>query len=192
MASVTKTYFEGGGADWVDHSYGSGTGHLVAVDRLRVVRDVVASIRTESLLDIGCGDGRFLRAMSDVARRVGLDYSREMLALAEAAGGPIEYRSFDFGSAGDLAELQSLGKFRTITMMGLIHYLADPLASISALAPVCEEDGFLLVSARNHLFNISPASSYSSSPLTIQHYPELVREALLEPAGGRGRFHRAR
>jgi SAM-dependent methyltransferase len=177
MASVVKTYFEGGAANWVGSSYQAGASNLVAVDRLSVVREVMAVIRPDSLLDIGCGDGRFLRSMDGVARRVGLDYSRDMLDLAQAAGGGIEYGSFDFGDAGDRERLAARGTFRAITMMGLIHYLSDPLASLSALAPICERDGFLLVSARNRLFNISPASIYAASPLTIGHYPELAGEA---------------
>ena len=62
---------------------------------LRVVIDQLNKISFNSLLDIGCGEGRFLREVSQHYPEktfVGLDYSTKAINLAKAFNPQLDYR----------------------------------------------------------------------------------------------------
>ncbi|WP_259252194.1 class I SAM-dependent methyltransferase [Salinibacter ruber] len=62
---------------------------------LQVVFDQLESIDFDSLIDVGCGDGRFLHEMSDRypgKEILGVDYSRRAIDLAEVMSPSVEFR----------------------------------------------------------------------------------------------------
>ena len=81
----------------------------------------------QSHLDLGTGTGRMLELLSDLsAKSVGVDASREMLAIArsnlESAGlSRIQIRQ------GDMLNLPTTdGAFDLVTIHQVLHYLDDP------------------------------------------------------------------
>jgi 2-polyprenyl-3-methyl-5-hydroxy-6-metoxy-1,4-benzoquinol methylase len=86
-----------------------------------------------SVLDIGCGAGRFTIPLAERGMRViGIDYSPEMIRLAEHY---VKARALEHGEelrithiCGDfLNEFQSDEKFDVTLAMGVFDYLKDPV-----------------------------------------------------------------
>lgn len=111
-----------------------------AVDRL-LPADGIAS-----LLDIGTGTGRMLEILGPrVTRAVGVDRSREMLAVArvnlERAG--LEHCSV---RQADLFQLPfPPGSFDAVTIHQVLHFIDDPKRAIAEAARALAGDGKLLI-----------------------------------------------
>ncbi|MCX7374768.1 MAG: metalloregulator ArsR/SmtB family transcription factor [Alphaproteobacteria bacterium] len=113
---------------------------------------IEAAIRTAlptslgRLLDVGTGTGRLLELLADrVDTALGLDASREMLALARA-------RLAERGLArcsvrqADMYRLPLADRgFDTVTMQMVLHYAEDPATAIAEAGRVLAHGGRLLV-----------------------------------------------
>jgi SAM-dependent methyltransferase len=65
---------------------------------MHVVKTLCDEESYDSLLDIGCGDGRFIRELSAIAptkRLMGVDYSERAIALAKGMNPDLNYRAVD-------------------------------------------------------------------------------------------------
>ncbi|WP_149538130.1 ArsR/SmtB family transcription factor [Siccirubricoccus phaeus] len=98
-------------------------------------------------LDIGTGTGRLLELVADRARQaVGVDASRDMLALARA-------RLAERGLAGHCtvrqADMYRLplpdGGFDVVALQMVLHYAEDPAAALAEAARVLRPEGLLIV-----------------------------------------------
>lgn len=111
-----------------------------------VLRSLVPAAGVASLLDIGTGTGRILQVLADRAgHALGIDQSREMLALARAnlaAAGltHCELRQGDMYRL-DLPDAQ----FDLVTIHQVLHYAEDPEAAIGEAARVLKPGGLLLI-----------------------------------------------
>jgi len=157
------SYFSAEADAWLTSSYEKLTS--VANIRLEVIRKLLSENNFKSILDLGCGDGRFLCSFPGVKTRVGLDSSEEMLAKARIKDN-IQWVKSDLDDLSTYANFSSLGKFDIVTMMGLIHYIKRPKWLVSSLSAVCNPGSVLVVSFRNALYNIVAGSKYEISPLT--------------------------
>ncbi|MBF0233411.1 MAG: class I SAM-dependent methyltransferase [Desulfamplus sp.] len=174
MKNRVEHYFADG-SQWLASSYS--TKQSMAAERLELVKSLAREIRPQSVLDIGCGDGRLLKSMEFIERRVGIDYSVDMLRrAAEDSANDISYKQLDINNL-PIDKFHTIGKFDLITMMGLIHYLKEPFLSLSVLCETVKSGGWLAVSFRNRLFNICPKSKYSLSDLTVADYHRLAAES---------------
>jgi 2-polyprenyl-3-methyl-5-hydroxy-6-metoxy-1,4-benzoquinol methylase len=75
-----------------------------------------------SLLDVGCGEGRFgrfLHVQSAVTRYVGVDFSPQLLQKA-AASSPGEFWQRDISQAGSLLDL---GLFETVACLAVLQHI---------------------------------------------------------------------
>ncbi|HJQ60771.1 MAG TPA: metalloregulator ArsR/SmtB family transcription factor [Vineibacter sp.] len=100
----------------------------------------------ESLLDIGTGTGRILQVLAPhVARAIGIDQSREMLAvarnnLANAGVAKVEIRQ------GDMYALPlPANAVDVVTIHQVLHYAEDPAAVLREAARVLRPGGIVLV-----------------------------------------------
>ncbi|MCK8784570.1 metalloregulator ArsR/SmtB family transcription factor [Roseomonas sp. NAR14] len=101
---------------------------------------------TERLLDIGTGTGRLLELVAPlVGSALGVDASREMLALARA-------RLAEHGLANCAVRQADLYRlplpdagFDAATMQMVLHYVDDPAAALAEAARVLRPGGVLLV-----------------------------------------------
>ncbi len=87
---------------------------------IRVVQEQLEKISYTSLLDLGCGDGRFLREMANLkpgVRLAGIDYSERAIALAQALNPTIEFRAKNilYASLGE--------RFDVITLMEVLEQI---------------------------------------------------------------------
>ena len=112
----------------------------------RALLDVLPTTRTERLLDIGTGTGRILEVFgTSIARGVGIDLSREMLAVARVN---LERHGLSNCHVryGDMNQLPlSNEEFDAITFHLVLHYAEDPSHAISEAARFLSPRGHLVV-----------------------------------------------
>jgi ArsR family transcriptional regulator len=126
-------------------------------DRIRAMhvdeREVEAALarlfeggRIPALLDIGTGTGRVLECLaSRVERGVGVDSSREMLAVARARLAAARHAHCHVRQA-DMYALPMLdGSFDAVTLHLVLHYADRPAAVIAEAARVLKPGGRLVV-----------------------------------------------
>ncbi|MGG5817175.1 ArsR/SmtB family transcription factor [Falsiroseomonas sp. HW251] len=103
--------------------------------------------RLGALLDIGTGTGRLLELVAPRAdRALGVDMSRDMLALARAR---LAERGVADRAGVRQADMYRLpfadAAFDAVTMQMVLHYAEDPAAALAEAARVLKPGGTLLV-----------------------------------------------
>lgn len=103
--------------------------------------------RIASLLDIGTGTGALLELLAPrTDQALGVDASREMLALARARLAERGLASRCVVRQADLYRLPLPdGGFQVVTLQMVLHYAEDPPAALAEAARVLRPDGLLLV-----------------------------------------------
>lgn len=111
------------------------------------MRGIVAGLgRTpRSYLDIGCGDGRFLKAMREAGVKVNAG-----LELDEQVAAQLRTEGFDvYAERVEDCQRFSEGQFDLITMFHVIEHVADPVAVIAQLARWLAPGGVLALETPN-------------------------------------------
>ena len=103
-------------------------------------------VGTRRLLDIGTGTGRLLEVLAPrIEQAIGIDQSREMLALARANLARAGIDNADIRQ-GDMYALPfESGAFDAVTIHHVLHYADDPAAVLSEAARVVRPGGAVLV-----------------------------------------------
>lgn len=147
-----------------------------AADELGLARRRLARIERQvpvgSLLDVGCGRGRFLAAALERGwKAAGLDLSPAAVRLARAAGAAV----FEGELTGPRPP--GLGPVDVLTLWDVLEHLTDPVAALLAAPAWLKPGGLLLVQTQNvnsvtaawmgrrweqfeefHLYHFSPAT----------------------------------
>ena len=120
--------------------------HIADSEVERAIVDLLPAGPIDDLLDLGTGTGRMLSVLADRAERcVGIDYSREMLAVARANLEAAGKRNWQVRH-GDLYQLPFPGaSFDVAVIHQVLHYLEDPVEALSEAARVLRPGGTLLV-----------------------------------------------
>jgi ArsR family transcriptional regulator len=141
-AEAAKSYFAANAKSW---------------DRIRALyvdeREVEAALdrlfdgeRIPALLDIGTGTGRILECLAPrVARGVGVDTSRDMLAIARTRLADGGYAHCHVRQADMYALPMVDGSFDAVTLHQVLHYADRPGAVIAEAARVLKPEGRLVV-----------------------------------------------
>lgn len=137
---------------------------------MKVVMDQLASLSFESLVDIGCGDGRFLREFcrqySD-KETLGIDYSAQAIRLANAMNPEISYECRDIRS--DALERS----FEVATLIEVLEHIppSDVHGFLKAVSEMLHPGGYLILTV--------PHTNKPVQPKHFRHYDEsLLRECL--------------
>ena len=107
---------------------------------MRRVVDLVAERAPQSVLDVGCGDGRFLGLLpTSIARRVGVDLSERAISFARAFHPEIEFHARD---AGELNE-----QFDIVTAIEVLEHVPEPHVAgfLNTLAERTRPGGTLMI-----------------------------------------------
>ena len=187
-----RAFFEGYAADF-DHIYDdTGKGPVARFIDVRLRKEMrlrfenafaaLEPLRGRSLLDAGCGGGRYAipAAKAGASQVLGLDFSEPMLELARrkaAADGvgdvcrfvnadllrhPLEEKSFDYSIA-----------------IGFFDYMSDPAATLGALARATRRRVFVSLPKRWHVLTPQRKVRYSLFRCFVRFYsrPEVERLA---------------
>ncbi|MDX1375381.1 MAG: class I SAM-dependent methyltransferase [Burkholderiales bacterium] len=106
-------------------------------------REAVSFVPGGRMLDVGCGNGRFLRKMSALGWACeGLDFSETAVSVCRAAG--LDVRRGDLQSAGFDA-----ARFDLVTARHVIEHVPDPAAFLREAARILKPGGRLLIQTPN-------------------------------------------
>ena len=97
-----------------------------------------------SLLDVGCGDGRFLREIKRTYPEktlLGVDYSETAIRLANAMNPHLEYRQ------GDINSIELPHEFDVVTLIEVLEHIPPPQVAsfVSSLARLVSSSGKLVI-----------------------------------------------
>jgi ubiquinone/menaquinone biosynthesis C-methylase UbiE/predicted DNA-binding transcriptional regulator len=141
-ADLASTYFRENAAQW-DRI------RSLYIDEREVetaLVDIIAAADPRDLLDIGTGTGRMLEVLAPrVERALGIDQSREMLAVARVN---LERAGLENGSVrlGDMYQLTLPdASFDAAVIHQVLHYADRPFAAIAEAARVLRPNGILVV-----------------------------------------------
>ena len=135
---------------------------------LRVVIDQLNKISFNSLLDIGCGEGRFLREVSQLYPEktfVGLDYSTRAINLAKAFNPQLDYRCIN------ILKEEFVERFDVVTAIEVLEHI-----------PINELDIFI----ERITTSLRPNSTFiltvphKNVPLEDKHYQHFTSNSLKE------------
>lgn len=116
-------------ARWLNRTFRSDI-----VERFQFAMKQVAECDAKSVLDVGCGSGRYLAAMAQmgVPHLVGIDLSAEMLTLAREDS--LLRQSTDLRLIqGDFLDEPFGESFDIVIAMGYFDYHPDPVAHLSKM-----------------------------------------------------------
>jgi ubiquinone/menaquinone biosynthesis C-methylase UbiE/predicted DNA-binding transcriptional regulator len=139
---AAKRYFDSHAAEWDQM-------RALYISEDEVEREMLKLLSKKpihALLDIGTGTGRILEVMAPhIKRGVGIDNSREMLALARVRLDKNSLRHCQVRQ-GDMYDLPTEnGGYDAITLHQVLHFAEDPKAAISEAAVALAPGGRLLV-----------------------------------------------
>ncbi len=141
-AAKAEAYFRRNAAKWDEiHSL------YVAEEKVeQVLMDLLSGSRVGDLLDVGTGTGRILELLAPQAEHaIGLDQSREMLAVARANLDKAGLRHCELRQ-GDMYQLPLPPRsVDAVTFHQVLHFGETPAAAIAEAARVLRPGGRLLV-----------------------------------------------
>lgn len=122
-----------------------------------VVLDLIRSLSPQSILDVGCGDGRLLGLLGDaVPTRVGLDASERAIRFARAFHPEIEWH---------VGHINCLSRsFECVTLIEVLEHIPDQEVSQFLLAVK------RVVAVHGHLIISVPTVNVPLNPKHFRHY----------------------
>ena len=114
------------------------------------IAELVEKFHPRSILDVGCGDGRFLGILSNtIPRRVGADLSNKAITYAKAFNPDIDYRCVDIS---DIDE-----NFDIVTCIEVLEHIPEEQVHpfIKNLFRKCNPGGKLIISVPTKILPIN-------------------------------------
>jgi 2-polyprenyl-3-methyl-5-hydroxy-6-metoxy-1,4-benzoquinol methylase len=90
--------------------------------------------RSDSVLDVGCGTGRWSEIVAEKAKKVvGIDYDSTNIAIANGRGCNAEFKLLDINDG-----MKDLGKFNVAILIHLLEHIDNPQVLLASLRSNCE------------------------------------------------------
>ena len=190
----TFSFFDATSSEWREKAEGRLRRVNVIAQRNACVHRVQLALRSESMLDVGCGTGELVVEMAAKGvQATGIDFSPEMIRACEEkrrAGAAaarfhccsvFEYRAEDESEA-------------LISALGFIEYIspAELRDFLGFAQRVLRPGGALAVGSRNRLFNLVTFNEYTAMERQLNTIDALMSEALaIEDGAGIEEIHSA-
>jgi len=107
----------------------------VVKKRFALTLDKLAPLAGKSVLDVGCGSGRycFAYAQHGAAKVVGVDFAEAMIELAKKYTKDLGLEGVCEFRVGRFPDVVPDGPFDASTAMGFFDYIEDPVAIVKAM-----------------------------------------------------------
>jgi 2-polyprenyl-3-methyl-5-hydroxy-6-metoxy-1,4-benzoquinol methylase len=111
----------------------------VVLERFKLVCNLAPQDSPWSVLDVGCGSGRYGIALAreGAARCVGLDFSEKMIALAREDAARSRLADRCAFEVCEFLDYRGAGPFEVVLAMGYFDYMRDPLPHLRKMAQLC-------------------------------------------------------
>lgn len=138
---------------------------------IRVVRDCLEDFAFDSLIDVGCGDGRFLREVQKIRPDVdtlGIDYSERSIAMARGMNPDIDYE------VHNLLVKEIDRRFDVVTSIEVLEHIPprDCPTFVASMADILTDDGHLVLTV-----------PHENKPVADKHYQHFTSEQLEDLLG---------
>jgi len=144
-------------ADWYDRILGERGSELYQAVVIPNALDMLAPQRGERVLDIGCGQGVFSRALADLGAHVtGVDASTSLIAKARTYRSRTPIRYFD----RDAAELTGIGEFDAASAILCLQNMEHLETVCASVATVLKPGGRMLWVLNHPAFRIPRQTSW--------------------------------
>jgi ArsR family transcriptional regulator len=168
-AVSAESYFQRHAAEWdAIRSL-----HIPEGEVERAILKLLPKRKVDGLLDIGTGTGRMLQLCARHAEQaVGIDTSREMLAVARANLDGPEYRNCALRRAPAERLPFADASFDVVVSHMVLHFLADPALAIAEAARVLKPRGRLI------LVDFAPHDATVLGPEHAHRWPGFLDERI--------------
>ncbi len=149
------------------------------------IAELIGRNHPESLLDVGCGDGRLIHMIKSLVPRIsGVDLSERAIAFARAFNPDVDFL------CGDVAQVSE--KYAWVTLVEVMEHIPDHQMPefVRNIARLVQDDGLLLISVptvntplnKKHYrhYNLPLLKDTLSTHFEIQNYWWLYRLGILE------------
>lgn len=105
------------------------------------IAELIKTHRPESLLDIGCGDGRFIYMIKRLVPIIrGIDWSEKAIAFARAFNPEVDFICDDISKISD--------KYGIVTLIEVLEHIPDNniVSFIRNVSKLVQDNGFLIIS----------------------------------------------
>lgn len=117
-------------------------------NKSKKIYDIVKSINSKSLLDVGCGEGYVSRFFLDVNYKIkSLDYSEYAVKTHNPSVEPYFIKGDVFKNLDCIIENKE--KYGIIILNNVIEHVLDPKNVIEKIHNILEKDGILVITAPN-------------------------------------------
>jgi SAM-dependent methyltransferase len=149
------------GTGLISRSLGWGLEYLCY---MKHIQELVDSLSPDSVLDVGCGDGRFLGMLGqEIRRKVGIDLAERAIDFARAFHPDIEFRVTD---ASDMSET-----FDVVLAIEVLEHIPD--SQVSEFLQTLTER----TAGKGHLIICVPTKV---APLLSKHYRHYDSDLLMQ------------
>lgn len=133
------------------------------------VAAAVRDLRPGSVLEVGCGDGRFIGMLGEVASRVGVDLSAQAIRFAQAFHPEVDFR------CAPVADIQQ--RFDVVAAIEVLEHVGDEHVAgfLCALADRTRADGHIVLSV--------PSDAVPVHPKHYRHYNEALLRRQIGESG---------
>jgi len=135
--------------------------------------NVVKSFIGECVCDVGCGNGNFLRFLSDRQRVIGIDpFSSAIEAARRRFAGYSNVELVHAALEDCPNERIPPGSFDTVTCLRLLDSMEDDIGAVERMGRLCRPGGFVVIVASAH------RSAYGALDRAFGHRRRYSRRAL--------------
>jgi 2-polyprenyl-3-methyl-5-hydroxy-6-metoxy-1,4-benzoquinol methylase len=117
----------------------------VILERFRLICNLAPVPGSWSVLDVGCGSGRFsvALALAGSSRVLGVDVAASMITIANEAAAAMHVAECCEFIVSSFLALERPEKFTNVVATGYYDYLEDPLPHLQKMAAMCSHKMFL-------------------------------------------------
>jgi ubiquinone/menaquinone biosynthesis C-methylase UbiE len=147
----------------------------------RVLLSLKGDVKTQAILDVGCGTGRYTKLLEDLgARMVGIDISKKMIHMAKTK---TKLASYIVADASHLPFRDNV--FHIVLSALVINHIEDLNLFLTEMLRTCRKGGELIMSTiwREGFREVKEFPEYfgKNAEFTVQEYlypPNILHKAL--------------
>ena len=154
---------------------------IVAQAEERVLLSLVGDVKTQAILDVGCGTGRYAKLLEDLgARMFGIDFSRKMIHIAKTI---TEIACYIVADASHLPFKDNV--FHIVLSALVVNHIENLNLFLTEMLRTCRKGGELVMSSiwREGFQEIKEFPEYfgKNAEFAVQEYlypPNILHKAL--------------